>query len=146
MLLVAEGFLLTEITCCIITHRLHQTVCAAFVYEALVDRWHPHAGEGSRLSGVPAWPAPHREAGRAVGPHRLSGAGGLVHQEHGGVDELSPASRGVEYSWKRSGASCCRVGPGGGRHRGHAARPGIQAVLVLSREQKISETHSVYKC
>ncbi len=118
MLVVAVGFSAIKITCCIITHRLDQTVCAAFVYEALVDqlagRWHPHAGEGPRLTGVPARTASCREAGRAVAPQRLAGAGGFVHQDHRGVDELAPAPRGGDHSWNRSGAGRCCVHPGGG--------------------------------
>lgn len=114
-----------------ITHRLNQTVCTAFVYIALVDWRHPHAGEGPCLTGVPARTASCREAGRAVAPQRLAGAGGVVHQDHRSVDELAPAPGGGDYSWNGSGASCCIVCPGGGRHRGHAAGPGVQAVLGL---------------
>lgn len=115
-----------------ITHRLNQTVCTASVYEALADRRHPHTGEGPRLTGVPAGAASYREAGRAVVPQRLAGAGGFVHQDHRGVDQLAPAPLGGDYSWNRSGASCCIVSPGGGRHRGHTAGPGVQAVLGLT--------------
>lgn len=64
----------------ITTHRLNQTVRAAFVYEALSDRWHPHAGEGPGLTRVPAGrPGARGEAGRAVAPQRLAVAGGFVH-------------------------------------------------------------------
>lgn len=72
-----------------ITHRLDQTVCTAFIYKALVNRWHPHAGKSPRLTGVPARTASCREAGRAVAPQRLAGAGDFVHQDHRGVDELA---------------------------------------------------------
>lgn len=105
----AKGF-----TCCVITHRLNQTVRTPFVYEALADRWHPHAGEGFGLTRGPAGTASRREAGGAVAPQRLAGAGGFVHQDHRGVNELAPASRGVDYSRNGSVASCCRVCPGGG--------------------------------
>lgn len=98
--------------CSIITHRLHQTVSTAFVYEALVDRWHPQAAEVSRLTGVPPRTPSCREAGRAVAPQWLAGAGGFVHQHHRGVDKLAPASCGFANHWTRSGASC--VHPGGG--------------------------------
>lgn len=74
-----------------ITHRLNKTVCTASVYEALVDRWRPHAGEGSRLTRVPAGTVSYREAGRAVIPQLLANAGGFVHQDHRGVDQLAPA-------------------------------------------------------
>lgn len=144
MLRVAKGF--TKSTCCIITHRLDQTVCTPFVYKALVDRWHPHAGEGSGLTRVPARTASCRQAGSGVAPQRLPGAASFIHQDHRAVNELAPASRGVDYSWNRSGARCCHVCPGGGWHRGNTAGAGVQVVLDLTRESKSRKkdvTHSV---
>lgn len=72
-----------------ITHRLDQTVCTAFVYEALINRRHPHAGKSPRLTRVPTGTASCGEAGRSVAPQRLAGAGDFVHQDHRGVDELA---------------------------------------------------------
>lgn len=119
------------------THRLNQTVCTALVYESLAGwRWHPHAGEGLGLTGVPAWTSSCWKAGRAVAPQRLTGTGGFVHQDHRRVDELAPAPWGGNYSWNRSDASCCCVHPGGGGHGGHAAGPGVQAVLGLREERR----------
>lgn len=115
------------------TYRFDQIVCAAFVYDALVGRRrHPDAGEGSGLTRVPARSFPCRETGRPVAPERLTGAAFFIHQDHGRVDELSATPGGGNYSRKGGGSGCRRVGPGGGRHGGHAAGPGVQALLVLT--------------
>lgn len=119
-----------------ITHRLNQTVSAAFVYEALAGGRHSHAGEGPRLMGVPPGAASYREAGGAVTPQWLTGAGGLVHQDHRGVDQFASASRGSDRSGNWSGSSCGCVGPGGRGHGGHAAGPRVQTVLSLTQEQR----------
>lgn len=98
----------------VVTHRFNKTVSTPFVDIVPVDWGNPHAGVGSGLTRVPARTASSRKTGGAIAPHWLAGAGGLIHQDHRGVNELSPVSRGVEHSWKRSGASCCCVCPGGG--------------------------------
>lgn len=116
------------------THRLHQTVCTASVHEALVDRWHPHTGVGSGLPGVPAWTGSHGEAAGRVAPQRLAGAGGFIHQDHRSVDELAFARCGSDARGSIV-SGCCRVGPGGRRHRGHAAGSRVQAVLRLRDER-----------
>lgn len=118
------------------THRLHKTVRASFAHVALVGWWDPHAVEGSGLGRVPAGTVSSWEAGGAIGPQRLPCARGLIHQHHGGVNELPPAARGVDNSRKRSGAGCPRVCPGSGRHGGNAAGPGVQTVLVLPQESE----------
>lgn len=117
-----------------ITYRLNQTVCTAFVYKALVGWRHPHAGKSPRLTGIPSGAASCWEAGRAVAPQRLAGAGDFVHQDHRGIDELALVRRGGDDSRNRSGTGCCRVCPGGRRQRGHAAASGVQAVLGLWNE------------
>lgn len=117
-------------------HRLHKTVCTSFAHVSLVDWWDPHAVEGSGLGRVPAGAVPSREAGGPIGPQRLPRARGFIHQHHGGVNELAPAARGVNYPWKRSAASCSRVGPGSGRHRRNAAGPGVETLLVLTQGSK----------
>lgn len=129
------GFTFTKISKT--TYRLHQTVRAAFAYEALVHRgWHSYTGERPGLTGVPAGAPSCRKAGRTVIPQRLTATCGFIHQEHRSVDELALAYRWGNYSWNRSGTSCCRVRPGGGQHGGHTAGPGLQAVLVLTEESK----------
>ena len=121
------------------THRLHQAVRAALLYEVpLEDGGQPAAGVGPGLTGVPAGgTAPHGEAGGAVRPHGLVGAAGLVHQEHGRVEQLAPAAQGLgPPAHGAAGGGGRHVAPGGRGRRQHAAGPRVQAVLGLERSEE----------